>query len=429
MSTGSQPLRSMLDKLWRSPTVRKFASQIRSDHVQGAQSPRTFTKDQAYFQIRLSEMFLRDDRELWRNFLPVTVCMTEFNFNGKQQVVPFIVSNEILKSIEKYADGNRVDYRNTRLTLPIPYIGGDVSVFVGLYRITRTDLALNFFSFMGSIVKVFDTSGITKYVELAGPLSVGLEQFLGMADVEFRVGTRQAFGDSKPADSAFREGYWVFMNCAENAVDPNTLWVKDGQLKRIGISGESHFDQNDYCLIQIEYLEERNDYTVLPFHAQWEAAKTLIWNGETEKAKAKFMVLAQELAVSPDLTKKHRISLMLVYKANFESELELYLKQSLGLVDAPEIQHRADSSGIRAKDSIQRQGIALEKAHYSKEVVSGVYLVQELLPLTNPMQSLDDRSLNNQLAKVQNLIRDRIHDNVPEPAELANGMAISTFMQ
>src|ERR1022692_4720508 len=112
----------------RAPTVRKFSAPILQSNIEDGRHPvRTFERDRAYFQLRLSEMFLRNGRELWREFMPMTVFITEFIFDGKQQTVPFVVNNDILNSIQKYVEGNSIEYRNTKVAGPIPYCGGNIS--------------------------------------------------------------------------------------------------------------------------------------------------------------------------------------------------------------------------------------------------------------------------------------------------------------
>jgi hypothetical protein len=410
----------------RAPTVRKFSAPILQSNIEDGRHPvRTFERDRAYFQLRLSEMFLRNGRELWREFMPMTVFITEFIFDGKQQTVPFVVNNDILNSIQKYVEGNSIEYRNTKVAGPIPYCGGDISLFTGLYRTKINDLSVGFFSFIGGLVQAFDASGLTRYLDVARPLGAGLTSLLGMKDVEFCLGTRDELSEQK----TFSEGYWVYVNAAEKSIAQDRLWVKGDQLFVGERNSVKRFDQSDYCLVQLEYLEERGDYTTLAFHRSWVQAKELIWNNEPEKAKVKFAQLAQELAVSPDLTRRHRFALMQVYKANFESEVEAFRSLTLDGPAAGGEPRRGQSGHLRATDAILEQYAMLEKTSLPKNAIASMYHLSKNWQKIHAVHdrgrefSLTDEIISTQLSDIQEIAP--ITD--PQPEELAKAMTIAAF--
>lgn len=319
-------LERFIDKLIRTPAQRRFYDQIPDSHVlDKGFSPQVFEPEKGYFQITLSEMFLRDRRHFWQGFVPLSIIMSDFIYDGKRQTIPFFVDSKLLKEIEECVKNVQVEYYNTRVAGPVPYIGGNVSLFVGLFRIQVDNLAENLFNFLQTIVSTFDLTVLSSYLNIARPLIGGLEDLLDMKQVQFRLGTRDEFS-CKPNDPhRFREGYLVFMNCPENHISTDTLWVNNGRLS-VGPNRKSikPFREYDYCLVRIEQLSERGDYTTLPFHKLWEDAKRIIYQGNHINAQWMLMELAQQLATSPDLTQDHRYYLMQVYKANFEKEVALY---------------------------------------------------------------------------------------------------------
>jgi hypothetical protein len=416
----------LYDFIRRSPSLRKFSSGILEENVAGEEGKlRLVERDNSYFQIRLSEMFLKDGRELWREFMPMTVFIAEFIFDGKQETIPFIVNNETLSTIQKYVDGQSIEYRNTRIAGPIPYVGGDLSLFTGLYRTKTNDFSLAVFGFMGAIAQAFDVSGLSRYLDMSRPLSAGLANLLGMKDVEFRLGSRDVLTESK----TLKEGFWAFINVSESSVRREELWVKDGQLYFGKPSQIERYKENDYCLVKLEVLQERGDYTTLPFHRLWERAKDQVWNNQPEKAKLAFAQLAQELAVSPDLTKKHRFALMQLYKGNFESEVEAFHSIFDSTTEPSLGDHRGDSNSYRAEDALLLQYARLERRSPSKDVLDGVYAIASNWPKIRDVSSrkagfvLTDSIINAQLKELQTV--SALTD--PDPISLAHEITLASL--
>jgi hypothetical protein len=367
-------------------------------------------------------MFLKNGRELWREFVPMTVFVTEFIFAGKKQIIPFIVSNEILGSIREKIEGNDVEYRQTKVVGPIPYAGGDVALFVGLYRTTTKNYAVKLFNFAGNVAKAFDASGLTRYLDVADPLGAGLNDLLGMADVEFRLGSREEF----VAGSTFKEGFQAYIDAPEAELRANNLQVKDAKLFA-GTQGTERYDRHDYCLVEIEYLEERKDYTTLPFHRFWEQSKELVWKNEEEKARAAFLRLVQEVAVSPELTKRHRSALIKVYKANFESEAEA---QREAMPIGQDKLYRSKSKRLKATDIILRQCEMLGNRPAFQNVAIGMTNLTNNwgkifgVSARNRDFTLTNDVLAQQLKDVQQL---SANGDDSKPQELADAMTLSTL--
>jgi hypothetical protein len=323
-TTVSSALGGLLAIVKGHQTEQKLSMRIPDDQVLDAEAPSLpFEEDGAYFEIRLSEMFIRDARSFLRSFVPLTVAVSEFIYDGSKVIVPFIIGKEVLKAVEQYVSGENIEYKNTSIAGPIPYLGGKVSLFVGLYRAQVTDISKKLFGLIGGILSRFDATGLSRYLDIAGPLGAGLGDLLGMKEVEFRLGKRDEYDSVAGSPSQFRSGYLVYLNGTTGELNGQTLFVKDDSL-HIGSNNSTleRFNTCDYCLVKIERVTERSDYTALPFHKLWVGARDLVWQDQVEKAKAAFVVLVQELARSADLTKKHRYLLMQAYKANFEIEVQ-----------------------------------------------------------------------------------------------------------
>src|SRR5271165_169358 len=217
----------LLDKWTRHSQERKLYFRVPEDHVLDGDFASVSIRPNAnYFQIRLAEMYLRDKREYWRDFNPLTISVSDFLYGTKRQNVPFFIGNQLLQNIRPYLDGQYVELRNTRIVGPVPYLGDDVGLFIGLVRVQANDLASKFFKLLETIVKAFDLTSLSRYLEIAEPLGEGLNSLLGMKENELRFGFRDVF-TAKDGDShRFRQGYLACVNCTEQDLSPDILWVK-----------------------------------------------------------------------------------------------------------------------------------------------------------------------------------------------------------
>lgn len=153
---------------------RKLYAPIRADHVvDETYQLKLIPPQKAYFEIRLSERFLHYRRAYGRLFVPFTVIVSEFDYGGKCQTVPFFVGNKLLKDVERYVREQEVDYRNTRVAGPIPYQGGDVALFVGLYRVQVGDWGRDLLDILGQVGSLFAMNPLSNYVEVAKKLADG----------------------------------------------------------------------------------------------------------------------------------------------------------------------------------------------------------------------------------------------------------------
>ena len=432
-AAGTGTLGRLWDVIWSRTADRKLCFRILDNQALDAgDEGTTFLQDDSYFGIRLSEMFIRDERVLMRTFVPLSVAITEFIYDGKKQIVPYIVGNQLLKSIDPYVQGAHVEFSNTNIAGPIPYAGGGISLYMGLYRAQVNDLSQKLFSLVGTILSSFDTTGLSRYLDVAEPLGAGLADLLGMKEVEFRLGKRDEFGGNDGTNQ-FKSGYLAYINLIERELDSSRLRVKDGalQITRNG-GGLQRFTDADYCLIKIEHISERGDYTALSFHKLWTASKDLIWQGEPKKARGAFVELVRELARSPDLTKKHRFHLLQVYKANFEAELAQFnsITQVHGS-DAGDLTRGAGgNSRTTARAAVQAATFAAQKAKLpvaERGLVELTTMWDKIPHLNNrgARVSLTDDVLNSQLKSLQSASA----IDKTDPDALATALTLAEFDQ
>jgi hypothetical protein len=316
------------DIISRSATVQYPAFPIPPGHVVSPKlSNIGFKADEAYFELRICEQFLRDRREYWNEYNPLTLAFSEFIYGGARRSFPFVVGPGILKGLEQLEGDERVRYRNTRVAGPIPYRGDSVAISVGLFRVKTRDWARQALSLLESVAKAFDSSKLTNYLNITEPLMDGIESFLGMKDqMQFRLGQRDEFVDPEThVGNVFSPGYFVTIRGDEQKIEKEKFWIKENQLY-IG-ENASHlqsYREQDYILYQISLFDKRNDYTTFDFHRQWEDVQNQIWNGNGTTAIEGYQRLIALIRRSSDLIPSHMNELQLMYRAKFQEESDAY---------------------------------------------------------------------------------------------------------
>jgi hypothetical protein len=426
-------IRQFLDRLTRSPTTSKFYSPISYKNVLDENfSAKTFTLDQTYFEICLSEMFLRDKREYTRGFIPLSVAISEFLYDGNTRNIPFFVGNNLLQRIEDYIKGEYIEHENTRIVGPVPYAGDNVSLFVGLFRVQVSDLFKGFLSFAENICNFLDVSQVSKYVDIAGLFSSNLQTLLGMREMELRLGRRNTYTSKEGDSHQFKPCYLAYINCPERALSSDDLYVQEAKLftgkDKDSITPLRDFD---YCLVKIDHLVHRDDYTKFPFHELWVQAKELVWDEKEEEAKARMQALGQQMAGSPDLTTSHRHDLIRLYRANLESEIALFRNRTEGKSEevAPVRSAWRSPGQADGPKAFERAAYLVHKAGYSEDLEDGLLEIsknwQQIPYLAERAEGfeLTDKILGNQLKRLQEISK----QGKPNPKGLADALAVASL--
>jgi len=420
---------SFLDSLLREPAERKFYQVIPDEHIlDEAYTSGDIEPNKDYFEVRLSEMFLADKRKYWVNFAPLGIVVGEFLYDTtegpKGHTVPFLVGTQLIKSKEKYVEGQSVEYYNTRIAGPIAYLGDDVGLFVGLFASQVDNLAENLFSFLETIVKTFDVSVISNYLTIARPLLDGLNKLLGIQQVQFRFGMRDVFPHPPKGVHKFREGYLAYINSPQTDPDLiNKLWVKEGRLL-VGQNKQSAkpLTGYDYCLVRIERIPcEGRLATAIPFiNRLWKEIRGELAMGRDERAQMKHVELMYQLATSPDLTEEHRSQLQLAYAANFEAELAKKKAPPKGPTA------RSERGGVAVGTGIAKTAILVNSSKvFSDKVEDALYAIRDNWEkITPPREKLDSFELTDEeLAKQGKTLISSLKGGRPDPKDLANAFA------
>ena len=411
----------------KSRAQRKFHARIGDDHVldEGYRA-RSIAPNTAYFEIRLAEMFLSYRSEYGRSFVPLAVMASEFAYGGTSRSFPFFVGSDLLRDLDAYVKGQDVSFRNTRVVGPVPYTGGDVAVFVGLYRAQVDDFARKLLEVLGQMVAVFDVSKLSSYIDVAGNLADGLYSLLNFKQLEYRTGDRDVFQDH--GTKLFGAGYFAYVNCEETAIKADELWVQDGTLKVGSTQGSLRsLNDYDYCLVEVQGPDVRNDYTSLPFHDKWKQARDRISKGDDALAHTLFIECCQQIADSPDLTPKNAEALIQAYQANYAKDVEFYGKlRTPPPAQVATVYRDAAGGTLEPQQSIIRTAQVALAAGVAEKTLQGLVELSQnwngVPHLDSPEAALTDAFLNKQLSTIENFTKKR----VPDPKGLANALAIAS---
>jgi hypothetical protein len=355
---------SLFERVLRSRSERKFHARVPDDHVLDDEATTVgFVPDEAYFEIRLAEMYLRDKREYWVGYVPFGILISDFLYDGAIRTVPFFIGNRMLGEIEREIEGGRVEYLNTKVAGPIPYMGDDVGLFVGLFRAQVDNLAKGLFDLVDSVIGTFDVGQVGAYLSLAHSVTDRLADVLGIPAVQLRLGTREEF-----VAATFRSGYFAYANCPDSELDRRRLWVRDSRL----LQGERAdalrpLAEHDFCLVRIAHRTERDDYRKLPFYRLWHEAKRLVSHDKVEQSDALLPTLMEELAVSPDFTTADRFNLQLLFKSNYEAEVEHRARLRPG-TRAPATVTRHSGGSMDARARLEKTAYVADRRGLSPEV-------------------------------------------------------------
>lgn len=362
-------LMDLLDRLVRQQSTVPAHFTIEDANILDERDPaeeRFLTPQASYFEVRLKQMYLRNERELWRDFRPFGTFVAGFVHAGRLHEVPFIVGPEQLGNRTESLGGDAVEYRNLRIAGPFPYEGDDLQLFVALSRMVKNNWAVQALSMLETFAAAFDASKISSYLDIAGPLVSGIQGLLGMQDVELRLGVQRAYaqpvGRGGVGPDTLRARHEVLINTPEAGIDSfkrERFWVREGRL----LYGDRPqiaypYRDADFLLFEIRPLAIRGDYTTFDFHrVNWEETQKAIWDTGEEVARQKLKLTAASLVQCRDIVPTQRTALLRMYKETFDSDLALY-REMFG------------ESPVRDADTVVKKGLAAVTAVEERDMAA-----------------------------------------------------------
>lgn len=234
---------------------------IDDNNIAGGINAQPFSPRQCYFVVRLSEMFLKDQRVLWKKFYP----MVHGFVRHKPREFAEVAGPGQLKELGT-ANLDRLIGLAYPLTEPIVYNGADIDVLVGLYAVPGDDAAK---LLLGSLGQLSSLAGISAEVglKIAEVVKAGVEGLIHMDGSSLQLGARDTLRPGPPGavGKIAKAGYLLAVNTPAKTVTYKDLWVKEGRLLQGSnpLTGRP-YDEHDYMLIEVERRDTREDWRTLP---------------------------------------------------------------------------------------------------------------------------------------------------------------------
>jgi hypothetical protein len=239
MKTFAEFWKTIAQTLKSSPRQSPSIVTIPRNHIDENQDGSLdvpFKRDQHYFVVMISEMYLANERK-WLNAIdPLVYVVSEFTYEGKPQVVPYLVGPAMMKRLgvpDQYADG--IMFRNTNVSGVRPYRGGGLTLTIVLCEAKGDNYLRSVLQVVESTASALDFSpALSPYAKVASVVLDGFESLFNSGAVSPLVGLRDSFGPN--FQIPFRPGYFALID--QSGVDPQGLWVRDKQLLQGRASGE-----------------------------------------------------------------------------------------------------------------------------------------------------------------------------------------------
>lgn len=241
--------------LFQSKAQHLFWKRLDPAQVVDVASGEAIEKDEAYFVVRMKEMYLVAARRLWRRFYPMLHGYVEY---GGAETHAVAGPGQLRELSETNLD--RVVNLNYRLTGPTAYHGGDVSLLVGLYSVPGQEAVK---ALVDTVSTVASLGGIAlgPSVEIVNVVKAGVENIVGLNEARLELGIRDTFYQNNPLQS----GYYVGINAPITQVIFDQLWLKEGRLvKGVDPIVGQPYEDHDYMVLEIERRTSRDDWPGLP---------------------------------------------------------------------------------------------------------------------------------------------------------------------
>lgn len=266
-----------------------------------------------YFQMRLCEMRLTDDRRWLEEIAPAALFVAAYHYDGKVVRHPNFISSTRVKELAKEGINGvlRIKFRDQLIFGPVPYAGGDVELLVSLCQVPLKDWSRAMFSVFESVLGGGETAGLSSYLKLAERLLGEISSCLGASGIQCLLAEQQAIGQQQMPT----ESHIAFIANVGQSIRKDKLRVKNDQLYEERDGDMLPFAAADYCLVKVELKTQRNDYTSMPFHQSWLTARQMMMDKRRQEAQVMMTDCANQVLRSPDLAEQHKFELIRLYQA------------------------------------------------------------------------------------------------------------------
>lgn len=242
----------------------------------------------------MRQMWLADERKLWRTFQPYLAVVADFIQSGERRTQPALLgSSELHKSQALIKDKDAIEFRNIRVVGPIPYEGDNVELLITLFRVETANWLARTLDAVEGIATAVSAGGLLAAKPVADTIVAAVTRFLGEDSLELRCGQYRGWSRAEdptsPGPNDLRPMNYVVMNRPPDGTEEAMaakFTVRDGRLHAVGADGKVEpYTDHDYVLIGVEARKLRDDYKKLPFYKLWLETKQRLDEGDAAGAE------------------------------------------------------------------------------------------------------------------------------------------------
>jgi hypothetical protein len=290
-----------------------------------------FLPNQVYLEVRVRQIWLTQERELWREFQPFAAAVTEFLHEGEMCTLPTLLgSSELVGKLALLQADNAIEIRNLRVAGPTPYEGDDVRLLIALFRMETTNWVTRTLGTVETIANALGASALVAAKPVADAVVSAITQLLGQQELELRCGQYQSWSSpidpANPETTELRAMHHVVMRRPldlDGAEAPSGFLVDDGRLHVRTPSGTAPYTDHDFILLSVVPVKTRDDYKSLPFYDEWRRTQALVVDGDLAAAERAWRRTAGAL-YSPDLIEPQQQLLYAEYEKRYRELLERF---------------------------------------------------------------------------------------------------------
>jgi hypothetical protein len=255
-----------------------------------------------YVRVWLADMFLKDDRRLFRGFVPVVHSVVRLQFGSKAALeLPYVAGPQDIGMGTTLGEGIQVNHALTNL---LPFRGGKVSISAGLFAYKAKDFFEGFSKVLHDVTGMLNVGQLSAALKVVDSAVAGVQNLFGAGEKDVHLLYSETFAGATGAGGAtLRSGYVAVVKADAQSFDKAKLYVKQSQLCFGKSLAEARpLEGYDYMLLRIEASTERDDF--LTFETFAELLKKAIEEGVRDRAAGDAVIKTALLAAwsSPDLT-------------------------------------------------------------------------------------------------------------------------------
>jgi hypothetical protein len=244
---------------WQSESIHNTYIWIPDGNVQmqpgGALTPTPVKAGEQYYQIWLSEMFLRYQREWGSSWYPTVMVSIQLKFGNKSQEITHVAGESTLKDFKK-SDASCVAL-NHPITTILPFNGGSIEMEAALLSMQGKDNVQSLIKVLGSFSKLLVVPQLSVALAVAKPLAEGVAELLGVTKARPELRMHEAWGGAEAVNSnILRRGYFAVISAEDGEIPAAELFVREHRLYRNDLAMEGY----DYMLFRVDVGSTRDDW-------------------------------------------------------------------------------------------------------------------------------------------------------------------------